>query len=261
MPCAVEIKTQPPNEKFVGCIQEQETINLEADVTPAGSPWTYSWSIVTGLGNGTFFPDPTVQNPEFQGGTKGELTIKVDVSDGTESCSKTKELVVIEISDLSESVPLQYMPQVYLEGVQGDYTIPYQHISGAELRAVRIAPPSDPSSPYSWGTDFNAQVNHITGDVQLTFLRDGAYLVKNIRILNGVETEELVEFMFKTSVGSIGHNQTGKTVPVDKPMADLILISSSDCDLLYLKHARLAYDNDEAIDTVADVIAKLPLNL
>lgn len=249
-----------PNGKYVGAIKDETPLPLEAEVDPPPSgAESYSWSITAGPGNGTF-SDPNVSDPEFTGTTRGELTVKVVVTDGSDSCEDTDELVVIEIDDLSEDVPDQIMDQLFLDDADNTHVIPY-NASAGDLRAVRIAPTDDPSDPYEWGTDFNGEVDNFSGDVTLTFVKDGVYIIKTIRAAAGAEAEEIFAVWYNTGDGSKkdGDCKDGKHDRQSKPTADLVLISASaNDDTNYLVGARNAYGGTHhSIDSVADVIAEM----
>ncbi len=228
---------------------------------PPGAGWTYSWSKVpgSGSGNGAFNPSASVESPDFKGTSRGTLTVKVVVSDAGETCEDAEDLAVIEIDELSEDVPDQYMNSIFLEDTNNQHTVPYGS-PGNELRSVRIAPTDDPSDPYVWDVDFEAKVNHLTGDVNLIFHKDGVYLIKTIRTANGGETEDIFPVWYNAGDGTTkdGDCKDGKWDRITKPTADFILVSSSTNDEKgYLVRARNAYDNFQSIGSVADVITKM----
>ena len=82
-------------------------------------------------------------------------------------CNATADIVVIEINDLSETVPEDEYDEVT---VSGQYAVPYETTNG-QLRAVLIAPMYNPDYPYQWNSDFYARVDHASGDVTITLLR------------------------------------------------------------------------------------------
>jgi len=254
-----------PDGKYVGCVKDEDPISLEAIVDPPGAGWTYSWSKVagSGSGNGTFNPSAGVESPDFKGTSKGELTVKVVVTDAGQTCEDTEDLVVIEINDLTEAVPLQFMDE-YDVALGGYHTIPYSDPSDGDLQQVLISPIDDPDDPYLWidefdNGDFGAKVDHETGEVVVELRRSGVYLVKTVRENAGGETSTFFELSVDASdPGEEIQLKKGKAVIVAKPSADLILIGS-DADDGFLKKARdsIGAGNYVKIGSVAAAITAI----
>ena len=101
----------------------------------------------------------------------------------------------IEIADLSEDVPEDYYDEIYISP-SGEYTVPFDSTGGSNgygfLKSVRIAPVDYPGQPYLWNVDFDATVSPITGDVTISLIRPGPYLVKLVREHLGIESEQIV---------------------------------------------------------------------
>lgn len=180
----------------------------------------------------------------------GNKTVTADCGD---DCTATADVVAIEIGDLTESVTPQVMQEVYLTGESATHTIFYDG-EGGELRAVRIAPVDDPQYPYQGVQDFYAELDSSLGDVTWTFIRPGFYLIKTIRTLNSVETEQFCAIWFKCAPKS----PPGVTVPIGKmkrtwwPTADLVLISHGPDHNGGLVNDKAAYPNHVAINSVHD---------
>jgi hypothetical protein len=215
--CTVTIDL--PKGRYVGAVKDQDPIQLNAIESPP--PASFGWSIASGPGSGTF-ATPAAQNTLFTGSIRGPLIAQVVATTPSSICSATANLVVIEINDLSETVPENQYDEIT---VAGQYTIAYSNGNG-QLRAVLIAPISNPSDPYQWNTDFYAQVNHMTGDVTVTLIRGGPYLIKSIRDNNGTQSVEIVSLLFNAFAHyTTGQKDiTGKAVSIPSPSADLILI-------------------------------------
>lgn len=76
-----------------------------------------------------------------------------------------------------------------------------------------------------WNVDFRASVDHSSGDVYLTFVRDAPYLTKITRRDEfGNDSAEIVQLLNNAGSSRKGDATTGKTRIV-APSGDLILIS------------------------------------
>jgi hypothetical protein len=250
-----------PEGRFVGTGKDTRPIPLEAEYEFGTGGETYAWSKVGGSGNGTF-NDAAAQNPEFTGTQRGDVTVQV-VANGSDY--STLDLVVIEINDLAEDDPNEEATEVYLEGEEAQYTVPYSTANG-DLRGVYIAPPEDADDPFGWDEDFSAEVNHLDGSVTLTLDRSGPCLVKIVRDLDGTETSAFLLVELNGAVGRMDGEsvQAGKYVKVETPTGDLVLISSASGanDNGYVKAARKHYTNYKDIGSVRDAameIAKCPV--
>lgn len=259
---AVDVGISLPDGIYVGAGKDTATITLEAEAAPSSlTGETYSWSVVKADsdGDGTF-SSASASTPEFSGTQRGRVTAKVEMTYETAKCEATANLVVIEINDLSESVPEDDYPEVSVD-CMGDVTVSYYvsggaSVGGGELRAVLIAPTDNPSDPYEWDTDFYAEVNHETGDVTIHVCRPGPYLVKTIRDDAGTPSEKIVELLYDAPPLKDGATKkTGKTTKIAFPSADLILISSAGDSANAA--ARSSITGEVLVDDVDDAIAAI----
>jgi hypothetical protein len=237
----------PAGPKFVGAVRDQVPLQLTANPDPGGVTGTYSWSVTAGPGSGTFH-ESTDQNPNFTGDAEGECTVQVTLTSGSGSVQDTEQIQVIRIDDLYGTVPEAQYDSV---DTSGYYTIPY-YASGGELLAVLIQPPG--SVYYQWETDFYARVDHQTGDVTITLLSAGPYLVRTVRTgSSGGSLADTVELMYNSYAHPKGKKKTGSTATIPSPSADLILIDNTTPDDA-LEKDRQAYPNHTPIGSVQDAI-------
>ena len=211
--------------------------------------------MVDGPGYGTF-DNPSLQNVQFFGQTRDHCTVQVTASSSSMTCKATTDVVVIEITDLSEDVPLQMMDQYLLEGTSGaSYVIPFIGSYG-ELRSVKVAPPYDPDAPFQWNVDFEGLVDHSTGNVTLNFYRDGPYCIKKVEDAGG---GQLVETLFQVAYNAPAATEkiataTGKAYKIPAPTGNLVMVDNSPNDNGYLVNVRAFFGaNRVDIGSVADV--------
>ena len=240
----ISVDVTVANGRFVGCGRDTTRAQLQAAVTPTTPTPTYAWSTsnsVPGDAGSGHFTTPTTATTGFAGDSFGAVTAKVTVSSPSGTAEKSVDLVVIEIGDLSEPVPPDpYYEQINLDG-DGElsWNVPYQDGAG-KLRAVRIVPPASPD-PFIAGSDFDHTLDSNTGEVNLKFQRDGAYVVKVIRIdqYDNIQSK-IVSVRKNTKNAVIGLCDDGKTEERPRPTADLVLIDASLTDAQGLPDDALA---------------------
>ena len=107
----------------------------------------------------------------------------------------------VDVGVLEGDCPYQRMPVHSLN--LGIFPVAYSDPTvGGDLRSVRVAPPEAGSEPYLWGPDFSAAVDAQCGTVELTFLRDGEYIVRITRESPaGVQTTEYMMILYRSACG------------------------------------------------------------
>ena len=245
-----EVEIDTPDGEYVGTGKDTRTITLDADISPDLTGVTWLWSKESGDGNGTFTPS-NGEDTEFEGSTKGKLTVQVAAT-VEQSCVPvaSKDLVVIEIDDLTEEPLYQFMDMFYED--DGLFSIPYNDTDG-DLESVLILPPGDDDDAYDWGTDFDGTVDHDTGAVDLVFTRDGEYVVKIVRESGST----YIQILVGSGDGPLGAVKTHHTQTVEAFDADLILISSSANDNRFLVNARAAIVGEKAISSAGTAAAEI----
>lgn len=250
----IRVGTATPDGVYVGSGKDTDTVTLEADLEPDLAGVTWAWSKASGPGTGTFTPSTTADT-EFRGTAKGELVVKAEATVAGATCSDTQNLTVIEIDELSEDVDYQFMEMVYES--TGSFSVDFSG-AGGNLRSVLVAPPGDSSDPYEWDTDFYGQVDHITGSVDMTFVRDGEYVLRIERESGGVASVQYVEVFVNSGDSPDEPQRTKTTTVLPKPSADLVLISDSANDTTgFLVNARASISGEQTMSSVDDAVSKI----
>ncbi|CAM9904805.1 unnamed protein product, partial [Phaeothamnion confervicola] len=234
--------------RFVGAVRDQTPLALSAAPTPGTVSGTYSWTVASGPGSGTFHA-PTDQNPGFTGDAEGACSVRATLTAGSASAQGSLPLQVIRVDDLSGTVP---EAQYNSYDTSGSYTIPYSTSEGT-LQAVLIQPPG--TMGYQWQTDFYALVNQQTGDVNVTMISPGPYLVKAVRTgsSGGTSLNDIIQLMFNSWSDPKDKSATGTTARIAAPSGDLILIDSTTPDGA-MDAYRQAYPNGTPMGSVQDAI-------
>lgn len=248
---AIDVQINLSAGQYVGAVRDPLTLPLQAQPAPALSGETFSWSVKKGPGSGDF-DTPSAQAPNFHGTVEGHVTTQVAMTYQGATCHATQELIVVRIDDLTKSVDRE-MDQIPMS--EGDsYFVPFSGAEG-ELRSVLVAATEDPANPYRWETDYFGRVNHVTGDVVMTFVTAGPYLLE----INRANGSTYVELWVNSATSNEGKEKSCKTKAIPRPSADLLLISSSTNDNGFLANARTMYGvgNYTPIASVKDAIKSI----
>lgn len=234
-----------PDGQYVGAVKDTASIRVQAVPSPPGGTLTFSWSVSSGPGSGTF-GNNTAQDTTFAGTSQGQATLQVEMTDPPCSPAYGSANVNVIVIDSLGSISEDYYDEYT---TTGNYTIPFSSSSG-NLLEVLISPPSDSSNPFYWGVDFNATVNHATGTVTIQTYTSAPYMVQTVRT-GGSYTFDL---QYNAPAGEVGaKKKTGKTVRIAAPSQSLILTSNATDTNGFLTNVRGWGGGGILIDNVNDV--------